>query len=85
MDTLLTQEDLCQYLKISTSSLWRLRTHAGLPYLAIGGCLRYRLNEVEKWLQSNSYVLQSPELCGSEANQDDASSITSINKETHYE
>ena len=50
----LTQDDLCAYLKVSKSSLWRMRTFDQLPFVMAGGSLRYRLADVEEWLDQSA-------------------------------
>ena len=48
----LTEADLSEVLKISRSTLWEMRKE-GLPYRQVRGQIRYRLNEVETWLDEN--------------------------------
>ena len=51
MDEYLTEEELCERLKLSRNSLWQLRKN-GLPYRKIGGVIRYLPAEVETWIQT---------------------------------
>jgi excisionase family DNA binding protein len=48
----LTESDLAEILKVSRSTLWELRK-AGLPYRQVRGQIRYRLDEVNQWLDQN--------------------------------
>ncbi len=45
----MTEENLCELLKVSRSTLWELRKE-GLPYRRVRGQIRYRQDEVETWL-----------------------------------
>ncbi len=51
----LSETELAEILKISRSTLWELRK-TGLPYRQVRGQIRYRLNEVEVWLDENCGV-----------------------------
>jgi len=48
---LLTTDELCEWLKIGRSSLWRLRKE-GLPYIKVGNLTRYDKDDVLVWLKS---------------------------------
>ena len=48
----LTEAELSEVLKVSRSTLWEMRKE-GLPYRQVRGQIRYRLNEVETWLDEN--------------------------------
>ena len=48
----LTEAELSEILKVSRSTLWEMRK-TGLPYRRIGGQIRYRINQVENWLDEN--------------------------------
>jgi hypothetical protein len=43
---LLTPRELCERLRISSTTLWRLRP----PYIGVGGRKRYRWSDVERFL-----------------------------------
>lgn len=62
MNTLLNQDELCQYLKISKSSLWRLRTYHHLPYVLIGSSLQYQIAEIERWIEKQASEHRSDEV-----------------------
>jgi predicted DNA-binding transcriptional regulator AlpA len=47
--SLLTTAELCTFLRLSRSSVWRLR-QAGLPTLAVRGLLRFDRERVLAWL-----------------------------------
>ena len=71
MNTLLNQDELCQYLRISKSSLWRLRTYHHLPYVLIGSSLRYQIAEIERWIEK-----QTSEQRGNEVDEKNYLDIT---------
>ena len=52
MSELVKEKDLCDKLKLSRSTLYRLR-QKGLPYSKVGGSIRYNLGEVTKWINEN--------------------------------
>lgn len=45
----ITTRELCKWLKISpnTANNWRRK---GMPYVEIGKTIRYKVEDVEKWL-----------------------------------
>lgn len=45
-DILLTGDETKSYLKISRTTLWRLRRSGQLPAVNIGRAVRYRLSDV---------------------------------------
>ena len=51
MPTLFTEHELSKFLKVSSVTLYRLR-FSGMPCLRVGGQLRYDLDAVLAWLQS---------------------------------
>jgi predicted DNA-binding transcriptional regulator AlpA len=51
----LTENELSDILRISRSTLWELRK-SGMPYRQVRGQIRYRLEEVNAWLDENCAV-----------------------------
>ena len=49
MEEILTQKELCQFLKINASTAYRWRKE-GMPYMGEGKRIRYDKVEVLKWL-----------------------------------
>ena len=48
---LITARKLAQLLEVSTRTLWRLRSAGQLPEpVRLGGAVRWRLDEVRKWI-----------------------------------
>lgn len=48
----LTEAELCEQLRVSRNTTWELRK-AGMPYRQVRGQIRYRIDEVERWLDEN--------------------------------
>lgn len=52
---LMTTPELCEYLKVSAHRVYTWRTQGvGPKAIRVGGTLRWRLSDVEKWLDENS-------------------------------
>jgi len=52
--SLLTQKEVCALLKVSRTTLLRLRNEAGLPYVSMGTRLRFDEDAVSEWLNQNA-------------------------------
>jgi excisionase family DNA binding protein len=50
-EALLTRTQLARFLNLSPSYLSKLQAEAGLPVYRIGRAVRFRLGEVEAWLE----------------------------------
>lgn len=53
LESILTEKELCKYLKISRTTLWRLKKN-GMPSLKIRNSFRYNIDEVTEWMVSES-------------------------------
>ena len=56
-DSLLTTQDVADKLKISLHTLasWRRQTNPhDLPWIEVGGSIRYRRSDVEAWLDKRT-------------------------------
>lgn len=51
IDDLLTQAELCQWLKITSMTAYRWRER-GMPYIGKGKGIRYKKSDVEQWLEN---------------------------------
>ena len=60
---LVNGEDVCRIFKISRGMLAKLKND-GMPYIAIGRCIRYSLPDVQHWImqQQNKDENDSDEL-----------------------
>jgi len=52
--SLLTQKEACALLKVSRTTLLRLRKEEGLPYVSMGTRLRFDEGAVSEWLKQNA-------------------------------
>ena len=54
MDKLLTVEEIAEYLKLKPSTIYQW-THQGfIPHIKVGNRVRFRINHIEKWLESRT-------------------------------
>ncbi len=53
MNGLISMEELSKHLKMSRSSIKRAKTNLGLPFFKLGDSVRFRLSDVESWLQEH--------------------------------
>jgi len=54
MDKLLTVEEIAEYLKLRPSTIYQW-THQGfIPHIKLGNRVRFRISQIEKWLDSKS-------------------------------
>jgi len=51
----ITEAELAKILKVSKSTLYKLREDGSLPFQMIGTCIRYSTEEIEKWLETHSF------------------------------
>ena len=56
---LLTQKEACALLKVSRTTLLRLRLEEGLPYKSMGKRLRFDEDELSEWLNENTLSNES--------------------------
>lgn len=54
MEELLTQKELCEWLKITAMTAYRWRRKEGLPYVRIGNGIRYDKAQVMEWIRKNN-------------------------------
>ena len=47
-----TPDELAEYLAISKATVYRLVNKRQLPFRKIGGVLRFRIDEIEKYLET---------------------------------
>ena len=55
-DKLLTQDDVAEMLgvKAATLSVWRSAGRYDLPFIRVGRCIRYRAEDVERFIEANT-------------------------------
>lgn len=56
-DTLLSVEQAAAFLKLAirTLDVWRSTGRHGLPYIKVGGAVRYRRTDLEAWLAERTH------------------------------
>ena len=57
----LKEAELAKILKVSKSTLYKLREDGSLPFQMIGTCIRYAKPDLEKWLESNRFNVHEKE------------------------
>ncbi|MBI4972873.1 MAG: helix-turn-helix domain-containing protein [Candidatus Omnitrophica bacterium] len=50
-DEILTAEDICRYLKIPRSSLYKLAREKEIPSFRVGRHWRFKKEKIEKWVE----------------------------------
>ncbi len=57
---LLTTQEVAELLGVSVATLevWRCTGRTALPFVKVGRCVRYRLSDVERWLESQTVCQQ---------------------------
>lgn len=53
MDHVLTIEELCQYLKIAKSTLYKLAQEGRIPGQKVGRHWRFRKEAIDRWLENS--------------------------------
>lgn len=56
MDKYLTDLETAQLLGVrpQTLAVWRMNGRHNLPFVKVGRCVRYRLADINEWLQSRT-------------------------------
>ena len=49
-DRLLTPPEVCAYLRIKRSQLYRLTCERRIPFIKLGNLLRFRKADLDKWV-----------------------------------
>ena len=52
MDTLLTIANLAETLQLTESAIRKFVLENSIPYIKIGGAVRFRPSEIEQWIES---------------------------------
>lgn len=58
MGDLITQKELGEKLKLSRSTIYRLRKEEGMPYYNLGSKVMFDLDEVKRWLKKRQKQAQ---------------------------
>ena len=54
METYLTIEELAEYLKLTAQTIRRWVLNSEIPFHRIKKAIRFRLSEIEKWIESGT-------------------------------
>ena len=57
METYLTIEELAEYLKLAEQTIRRWVLNREIPYHKIKKVIRFRISEIEKWIDDGGYKL----------------------------
>jgi len=57
MENYMTVNDVAAFVKLSITSIRRLTMQKEIPCYKINRSVRYRLNEIEKWLESRKQAV----------------------------
>ena len=68
METYLTIEELADYLKLAVQTIRRWVLNREIPFHKIKKVIRFRLSEIEQWIEEGAMV---PAVTGLEAKDDD--------------
>ena len=49
---MLSTKELCEYLNVSSKTLYNYRER-GMPFIRVGGVIRYEKEKVMEWLANN--------------------------------
>ena len=56
METYLTIEELASYLKLAVQTIRRYVLNREIPYYKIKKVIRFRLSEIEKWIDGGAMI-----------------------------
>lgn len=51
-DTIFNIESLCEYLHVEQDWIYKRTARKEIPYIKVGGLLRFRKKNIDKWLES---------------------------------
>ena len=58
METYLTVEELAEYLKLNAQTIQRWVRNRGIPFHKVKSVIRFRVSEIEKWVDEGGLVSQ---------------------------
>jgi DNA binding domain, excisionase family len=56
MKTTLTKDEVAKILRVSERTIDNLRKNQGLPYVTVGGLIRFTEEDINTWLRNQSTV-----------------------------
>jgi excisionase family DNA binding protein len=79
METYLTIEELADYLKIPEKTIRGWVLHRVIPYRKVMKAIRFRISEIEKWINDGCLGFLAPEVANDERDLlDDAISLDEL-------
>lgn len=52
MKQLLTAEDVAKILQVNTQTVYQLKARHQIPFVKIGGAVRFDEEQIQKWIES---------------------------------
>jgi len=68
METYLTIEELAEYLKLAVQTIRRWVLNREIPFHKIKKVIRFRVSEIEKWIDEGGFILPGESEEGNEGN-----------------
>ncbi|MCY9826981.1 MULTISPECIES: methylation-associated defense system helix-turn-helix domain-containing protein MAD1 [Vibrio] len=56
VDQILTIKDVAAYLKVAEKTAYRLASEGKLPGFKVGGSWRFKLKDLEAWIESQKHA-----------------------------
>jgi excisionase family DNA binding protein len=69
METYLTIDEMAEYLKLSEQTIRKWVFNREIPYRKIKKVIRFRVSEIEKWIEEGGYTLPDEQDEGAEADE----------------
>lgn len=54
MSELLTADEVAAALKVTKKTIYQLKYERKIPYIQVGGILRFRKEDIDKWLNDHA-------------------------------
>lgn len=52
MEKLMTADDVANFLGVTRMTVYQLKSRHEIPFLKVGGSLRFEKNAIEKWVEA---------------------------------
>ena len=60
MEPLLKIQDVSKLISMTPAAIYKLTYQRQIPFIKIGGRLRFNPQQIEKWISKNSYDMITP-------------------------
>jgi excisionase family DNA binding protein len=54
MEKLLTVDEIADYLRVQPSTIYQWTHQEYIPHIKLGGFVRFRVSQIDKWLESKT-------------------------------